>query len=201
MSRSEPHVAADSSSFAGGDAVRLVPTRAGAPIPYGDVLSLWAGDASFRGAFARLLADAPFPAFRFETPPVTRATAGRPFECVLLRSDRLERPPDPTPFAAPFAAGGDADVIVFDNIGRDARMVVPRPRGDETAYVHLARFLRHAPAGQVDRLWRTVGETMREELGPAPRWLNTEGSGVAWLHVRIDTRPKYYGHAPYARLD
>ncbi len=29
------------------------------------------------------------------------------------------------------------------------------------------------------------------------RWLNTEGGGVAWLHVRIDQRPKYYHYAPY----
>ena len=27
--------------------------------------------------------------------------------------------------------------------------------------------------------------------GQAPFWLNTEGSGVAWLHVRIDPTPKH----------
>ncbi len=25
------------------------------------------------------------------------------------------------------------------------------------------------------------------------------GLGVAWLHIRLDDRPKYYRHAPYAR--
>ena len=25
-----------------------------------------------------------------------------------------------------------------------------------------------------------------------PVWLSTEGSGVPWLHVRMDSRPKYY---------
>ena len=31
-----------------------------------------------------------------------------------------------------------------------------------------------------------------------PTWLSTEGSGVPWLHVRLDSRPKYYHHAAYA---
>ncbi|WP_391540805.1 DUF6940 family protein [Halomicronema hongdechloris] len=32
-----------------------------------------------------------------------------------------------------------------------------------------------------------------------PRWVNASGLGVAWLHVRLDTRPKYYQHEPYRR--
>src|SRR5437773_8006599 len=31
----------------------------------------------------------------------------------------------------------------------------------------------------------------------APRWLNTEGTGVFYLHVRIDSRPKYYSWEEY----
>jgi len=27
--------------------------------------------------------------------------------------------------------------------------------------------------------------------------LSTAGMGVYWLHVRLDTRPKYYQHTPY----
>ena len=28
-------------------------------------------------------------------------------------------------------------------------------------------------------------------------WMSTEGSGVPWLHVRLDSRPKYYKHHEY----
>jgi hypothetical protein len=28
-------------------------------------------------------------------------------------------------------------------------------------------------------------------------WVSTAGTGVPWLHVRRDTRPKYDRHAPY----
>jgi hypothetical protein len=31
-----------------------------------------------------------------------------------------------------------------------------------------------------------------------PIWLSTAGMGVAWLHIRLDERPKYYSHKPYA---
>ena len=28
-------------------------------------------------------------------------------------------------------------------------------------------------------------------------WVSTSGLGVYWLHVRLDSYPKYYQHAPY----
>jgi Family of unknown function (DUF6940) len=30
-------------------------------------------------------------------------------------------------------------------------------------------------------------------------FFSTAGAGVAWLHVRLDDRPKYYGYPPYRR--
>jgi hypothetical protein len=38
---------------------------------------------------------------------------------------------------------------------------------------------------------------MARRVGRQPVWLSTAGAGVAWLHVRLDDRPKYYGHGPY----
>jgi hypothetical protein len=46
-------------------------------------------------------------------------------------------------------------------------------------------------------LWQSVGEAMSRRIGARPVWLSTAGAGVAWLHVRLDDRPKYYGYAPY----
>jgi len=36
---------------------------------------------------------------------------------------------------------------------------------------------------------------------PVPTWLSTAGGGVAWLHVRLDTRPKYYRYNPYRAIE
>jgi hypothetical protein len=38
---------------------------------------------------------------------------------------------------------------------------------------------------------------MAARVSTTPVWLSTAGAGVAWLHVRLDDRPKYYSHRPY----
>jgi len=145
-----------------------------------------------------LLADAPFSAFRWETPPITTASAVRPFEFVLLDSPELATHPDPDAFAEHFGdPAGSTDVVSFPNLNNDAILVVPCPRGPLSAYGHIAAFVREAPDAQKHALWRLVGELMQRRLGPRPVWLSTAGAGVPWLHVRLDQKPKYYGHAPY----
>jgi hypothetical protein len=42
---------------------------------------------------------------------------------------------------------------------------------------------------------------MAARLSARPVWLSTAGAGVAWLHVRLDDRPKYYGFDEYRELD
>ena len=170
------------------------PTAGNVPFTYADAIRLWRHDAAFRIAFTAHLAAAPFVAYRWETPAVTAATAGQPFEFVLLDAPSLDRPADPAAFADMLST--DGPVATFPNLGRDATLVVPRPGGP--AYPHLAAFARLAPADQQHALWQAVGDAMVARLGPAPVWLNTAGAGVPWLHVRLDDRPKYYAHRPYA---
>lgn len=78
-----------------------------------------------------------------------------------------------------------ADVVTsFDNLGRDARLVVPTAPA-----AHLVEFLR---AGQdLDAFWIRVGLEAQRRFGRTT-WVSTSGLGVAWLHVRLDDRPKYY---------
>jgi hypothetical protein len=165
-----------------------------APVPYSEALRLWQHDPGFRSFFLGLLTGAPFSAFRWETPPLTAASKSRPFEFVLLDSPGLAREPDPDAFADHFSG---ADVVSFANLGKDAVLVVPCPRGPAACYGHLAAFVREAPEEQKHQLWALVGEVMEQQLGRQPVWLSTAGAGVSWLHVRLDQRPKYYGFAPY----
>jgi hypothetical protein len=164
------------------------------PATLAEVLRGWQNDGGFRSLFNALLADAPYTAFRWETP----AAMARPFEFVLLDSSDLERRPDSTAFAEHFQ-GADAEVTVFPNVGGDAIMVVPCPLAEPEAYGHLAAFVRLAPEQQRHALWRTVSETMMRRIGAKPVWLSTAGAGVSWLHVRLDDWPKYYGFGPYKR--
>jgi hypothetical protein len=167
------------------------------PANFTDVLNGWQGDPAFRSLFNALMAGAPFPAFRWETPPVTVTTMTRPFEFVLLDSPGLARRPDPQAFAEHFAGAPEAGVISFPNLGRDAIMVVPCPRAAHSAYGHLAAFVREAPEAQRHALWQSVGEAMASRVSAKPVWLSTAGAGVSWLPVRLDDRPKYYGFGPY----
>jgi hypothetical protein len=176
---------------------RHVVERAGVPATYAEVIDAWRGDADFRAWWNGVLAEVPFVAFRWETPPVTQSTVSRPFEFVVLDSPWLASEPDPTPFAKHFGGRSMRKVITFKNLGGDAILVVPRPFASPAAYGHVAAFVRDAPAPQRDELWQAVGRAMARRVGARPVWLSTAGGGVAWLHVRLDDRPKYYGHGPY----
>jgi hypothetical protein len=177
-------------------AVRVALSRATDPIAYADVIEAWRTDTQFRSWFNAMLAGVSFSAFRWETPPVSAATASRSFEFVILDSPGLAGDPDPDAFDEHFR-GRPEPVVTFPNLGQDAIMVVPRPVGPASAYAHLAAFVRHAPERQRDALWQAVGDAMAMRLGAKVVWLSTAGGGISWLHVRLDDRPKYYGFLPY----
>jgi hypothetical protein len=168
----------------------------GRPATFADVIHAWQHDRAFRTFFNTLLADAPFTAYRWETPALTAATASHSFEFVLLNELGLVVHPDTEAFAEYFPLAVDG-VAVFPNFGHDATLVVPIPQAGPDAYGHIATFVRLAPEPQQHRLWQAVGTAMANRFGTKPVWLSTAGAGVSWLHVRLDDRPKYYHYAPY----
>jgi hypothetical protein len=115
------------------------------PAKFSEVLRRWQDDPVFRAFFIALLADAPFSAFRLETPPINAASVGRPFEFVLLDSPGLASQPDRDAFAEHFGGQQSGDVVSFPNLNNDAILVVPCPLGPLSAYGHLAAFVREAP--------------------------------------------------------
>jgi hypothetical protein len=161
-----------------------------------DVLKGWQSDSSFRSFFNTLLASSTFSAFRWETPAWDTLSLSKPFEFVLFDSPDLARKTDRSAFAEHFDGG--SEIAVFSNLGGDSSLVVPCPVAEDSAYGHLAAFVRLAPENQRDALWQTVGNALRKRIGTKPVWLSTAGVGVSWLHVRLDDRPKYYGHRAYA---
>lgn len=186
-----------SQQLASGHIIRVAIDLDSVPISYMEVLHRWQHDPEFRSFFISLLADSPFFAFRWETPPITTATANRPFEFVLLDSPGLAGNSDVDAFAEHFSGVVPGGVVKFPNLGKDAILIVPCPSGPLAVYSHIGAFVRQAPEPQRQALWKLVGTAMQCRLGNQPVWLSTAGGGVSWLHIRLDERPKYYGYTPY----
>lgn len=174
----------------------------GAPISVKTALHLCTSDAGFRSSLIRELAQSPFAAYFWETPPVTASSLNRPFEFVLCEALALaSAPPDRSAFQEHFGSDEDDDgIVTFENLGRDAILVVPCPLASFDAYAHLAAFVRGAPEAQQHALFRRTADETLARVSDRPLWLSTAGMGVYWLHVRLDSRPKYYRHTPYKFL-
>lgn len=171
---------------------------AGGNVTFGSVCKAWQSDEAVRAIWIASLRGITFEAYCWECPPVTAASVSRPFECVFISSPALARMrPEPEAFAEHFRE--DASVVTFRNLGGDATLVAPCPAASGGDFAHLASFVASAIPGQASALWQAVGTAMQRRIGASPVWLSTAGLGVAWLHVRLDSRPKYYRHAAYIR--
>ena len=171
----------------------------GRPVTFEDVIAGWRDDTGFRDLFIADLAASPYAAFFWELPPLSRATLSSPFECVVIRSEALtDMRADPSDFAEHLSPAARI-VVSFRNLGGDAVLIVPRGISGLDCYGHFAAFLREAPREQQHALFQILADET-EKLLEANRhfWISTSGLGVPWVHVRLDSTPKYYQYRPYA---
>lgn len=154
------------------------------------VVEDWHNRPAARQALAqRLLSGAP-EAIYWETSP--SLTGDEPFSDVALPSTALAGiRADRNAFAEHLTQ----PVVSFSNLSGDSRLVAPSsPPGS----AHLLAFLRVAQPQQVDQLFACIAAEVLAWWSDSDRgvlWLSTHGTGVPWLHVRLDPRPKYYRSA------
>lgn len=171
-------------------------------LSFTDVISGWRDSHAFRDFYISLLADAPFKAMFWESPAVTRSSVNQLYEFVLVDSTELAHAEaEPASFARRFdSAVSDETVVTFENLGKDAHLVVPCPRAPLHIYTHLATFLRGAPEPQRHELFITLAREISKNLSDKPLWVSTSGLGVFWIHLRLDSWPKYYNFLPYRNM-
>ena len=186
-----------SQQLSGGRAIKVTIEKDLSVVSYVEAIRQWEHSSDFRAFFIDVLLDSPFTAFRWETPPVTIASEDQPFEFVLIDSPEISLDPDPSAFNAYFDKAGPGGVAEFQNLGGDAILIAPCPDDSQPDYGHLAAYLRNSDVRQQHLLWKSVGAAMQRRISSKPVWLNTAGGGVAWLHIRLDDRPKYYRYVPY----
>jgi hypothetical protein len=186
----------------GDDTTRVRVLQDGEAISYAAAVNLLDGSEDFRTWFVDALAGAPYSSYFWETPPITDNTMDRDFEYVLVDGPRLAvQSPDTRAFAEHFRdTDCAASIAVIPNLGGDAIMIVPQILGSKSAYTDLATFLRHGPDAQKHELLRALASAINERIGPRPVWVSTSGLGVAWLHLRLDSRPKYYQYRPFTEF-
>jgi hypothetical protein len=160
--------------------------------------------------FLDVLRKNPYQAFFFETRPVQASNASsKVFEFVLVDAPALHqfatRKPSPEAFAAQFRKCSQ-QACSFPSLGGDATLVAPKPPPEAEAtsklavFSHLAVFCREASSDVVSSTWKLAIQVYQQELEKQSSrrlWFSTSGMGVAWLHFRVDQRPKYYTYATY----
>ena len=185
--------------FTGGRRYFIV--ESGAPITLRRFFDLLRSEAAFINWYSTTVAAFEAEACYWELPPLTVDTVGNDAEFVLMDAPLLtQMPPEPEVFESHCRSQPDDEVVIFPNLGHDATLVVPCPRAPDDVYPHLLSFLRGGPREQIRALWRVTAVTLMENLTDAPVWLSTAGGGVAWLHLRLDSRPKYIQFEPYRVL-
>jgi len=168
-------------------------------LKYDDVIRNWLENSEFREFYILILKKSPYKAFFWENPPTTTSTSKQMYEFVLVNSLQLARvSADSGPFQEKFkTASSSQSVIAFENLRRDAELIVPRPANPQSDYAHFASFLRNAPEGQVHELFVMLASSLSKRINNKPTWVSTSGLGVYWLHIRLDTIPKYYSYEAY----
>jgi len=173
---------------------------------YGEFLDSLQKKENVLKEFIDILQESEFKTYFFETPKVTHNTLKKTtFEFVLARAQALESvTAEESTFQEYFGlCDKERKVTNFENLGRDAMMVVPCPDNEDSRiYSSIAPFMRKGPMDQVEEFWKTSARVMKEQVekkNKNPTWMSTSGLGVYWLHLRLDSRPKYYTFNPYTQ--
>lgn len=142
--------------------------------------------------------------FYFECIPINKENLNNIiFEFMIIKAPELDYLQlDQNSFQNKFIL--NEKVISFNNLGGDASLIVPCPNKNESnEYMrNIHTFITHASDDLIELLWKKVAEVMIQRLEDnidQPIWLSTCGNGVYWLHVRLDSYPKYYSWVPYKK--
>jgi len=177
--------------------------KAATLLSFREVFTLWQEEEAFRTFYLTILRANDFEAFFWEHPGLIDSLLDKPYELMLLNSRLLNRRQvDTRSFATFFET--DQLIVNFENLGKNALLIVPTPVEEipVDSYKHFANFVRMAPMKQQQELLYQIGRLLLNHMKEEQyTWLNTAGSGVIWLHIRLDSRPKYYKTNAYKKKD
>jgi hypothetical protein len=87
-------------------------------------------------------------------------------------------------------------VAVFSNRAGTVRLICPTAGRALNNFIHLASFVKTRPV-HFRQLWTAVAAEALRLSKTQNVWLSTHGTGIGWLHFRIDKIPRYYWYDPF----
>ena len=87
--------------------------------------------------------------------------------------------------------------LSFYNLSKKTLLIVPCPRKNKN-FTTLKDFIDNASITHQKKFWKYVSKKIKKELKKHKKlWISTHGTGVPFLHVRIENYPKYYQTKKY----
>ena len=171
------------------------------PLSFEEVLMLWQGSPDFVLFYRETMKSFEYSGCFWEHPALKLEYVKAPYEAMLLKTENFsKRSIDTQAFSERIHS--TSLVECFDNLGRNAKLIVPTLKLDKEVYKQFGSFINGASVEQVNAFFAAVGSELETELANGKQiWLNTAGLGVIWLHARLDTRPKYYKIKAYKNPD
>jgi hypothetical protein len=186
----------------------LIDESTGNSIKYEEFLMQLETNPQFREFLTRTIIASGAESFFWECIPVSfEMLTSTSFQFMIIPTS-FQGSPDVQSFSSQFqSASPDDSVICFKNLRGDADLVVPCPpsvsQNDLNHFTHLGSFLRHGHPAQIDEVWKKTAEAIQRRLLDSKEdfvWLSTHGKGVYWLHIRLDSEPKYYQCQEYKMI-
>jgi len=170
-------------------------------LSFKEVFNYWKTSPEFTNFYVKSINSIGYEAFFWEHPAVNLGYLNSSYEVSLKKTFSFNNiEVDCESFSKYIQA--KSFVEVFKNLGKDAILVVPTEQSEQGNYVHFGKFLRKANDLQIRKVFSEIGKStlLQIESGQTV-WLNTEGTGVIWVHVRLDSKPKYYKKIDYKAVD
>jgi len=99
------------------------------------------------------------------------------------------------PFSEYIKKSKNKYATAFTNLSGDTILIIPMPRKDKN-FASIKDFIDNASLKQQQKLWQMVSKCAIHALSKYKQiYISTHGYGVAYLHIRICYRPKYYGES------
>lgn len=176
--------------------------KSGQELSFMEVIDLWETNNEFVGFYISIFKNCGFGAYVWETPPVSTKSTNRAFEFVIIKTPVYWEEPDLLTFKSYFdSKNPNQGIVTFLNLGGDATLIVPSPVRHNANYSSMANFFSEAPIEQQEAIWKVTANELKRLISDKPIWTSVAGGGVAWLHIRLDSRPKYYRYTEYVHID